>query len=87
MPLLLGACPQDYLTSYGNVHHGADGFAELVGITCGGECFAKASQWSQIAIDHGDAPVPTTDACRDLCQATSGCEVWTRRVAMVDGNL
>ena len=85
LPLLLGACPRDYPTSYGNVHHGADGFAELVGITCGGECFAEASQWSQIAIDHGDAPVPTTDACRDLCQATSGCEVWTHTIGTSGG--
>jgi len=85
LPLLLGACPRDYPTSYGNVHHGADGFAELVGITCGGECFAEASQWSQIAIDHGDAPVPLPTACRDLCQATSGCEVWTHTIGTSGG--
>lgn len=85
MPFLLGACPQDYSTSYGNVYDGADGFAELVGIACGGECFAAASQWSQVAIEHGDAPVPTTDACRDLCQATSGCEVWTHTIGISGG--
>ena len=87
LPLLslLGACPQDHSTSYGNVHDGADGFAELVGVACGGECFAAASQWSQLAIEHGDAPVATTDACRNLCRATNGCEVWTHTIGSAGG--
>ena len=52
-------------------------FADLVGVACGGACYAAAARWSAVAVQHGDRAVPDGEACQALCAATAGCRVWT----------
>ena len=70
-------CTTDVSAAYGSVIAGASGFAQLVGVACGGTCFEEASRWSAVAISHGDAAVEDAAACRALCASTQLCEVWT----------
>ena len=71
-------CPLDVSGSYGDAREtNTDSFAPLVGLACAGKCYNKASQWSIMAISHGNNPVSDTATCRLLCVATVGCQVWT----------
>ena len=71
-------CIHDIAGSYGDPRElNAGAFAQLVGLACSSTCYTTASKWSTMAIQHGNSPVTTTDACRSLCATTPGCEVWT----------
>lgn len=56
-------------------------FTTLLGVACANtredNCFDKASQWSSVAIQHGNNPVVDAEACSNLCNETEGCDVYT----------
>jgi len=75
--MVAASCPNDLLVPYGDVRLGASAYAPLIGMACAGACYANASRWSPVALTHGDRRVSSPLACRELCQLTPGCEVWT----------
>ncbi|KAK3253314.1 hypothetical protein CYMTET_37437 [Cymbomonas tetramitiformis] len=61
--------------TYGDRGGGSAGFAELIGVACGGECHAGAARWG--GVRSGDAAVTDARECAALCGQVEGCAVWT----------
>jgi len=78
--------------SYGNLeaisksrrttsNKGVHEWAPLVGVACADStyerCYSEASVWSEVAIKHGNKSVDSESECKDLCDETEKCDVWT----------
>ena len=60
---------------YGEPGGGSGGYAELVGVRCGGECHDAAARWGGAVGPPSDAGSP--DECALACGAVPGCDVWS----------
>ena len=74
-------CTAPLAGAYGD-GRGAEGFAPLVGVVCGGACYEEARRWSAAAVRHYDpafeaAKAITAEDCQGYCAGTEGCAVWT----------
>lgn len=74
-----------YGAAYGNILGPKNGhvqqWAPLVGKACADStpntCYSDASEWSSVAIQHGNRPVSSVEECASLCAQEEECDVWT----------
>lgn len=78
--LSLTACQRrGWVGTYGDPHDGAFGWAELLGVSCGGSCHEAATRWGGALGPAGNVSDPA--GCARVCSSLADCDAWTHRPA------